>query len=237
MQQVLSKTIPSPLSHPLAVGVISDASILKSMVAELASSPATAPCDVLEIRVDLIGLPVEELLPQLHRLPLPLLITLRHPAEGGKGPTSAEERMALLRPLLSIAALVDVEIQFASEMLSLLREAQALGVKVVGSYHDFTTTPDQAVLLAALRQAEGLGLDVAKFACALHGPQHLQQLMQLVAAPAAIPLSVMGMGELGRVSRLVLSRLGSVLNYGYLGEANAPGQWPARKLKELIAEL
>ena len=176
MQQVLSKAILLSLDHPLTVGVISDASILSSMVAELTSTAAAPACDLLEIRVDLIGLPAEDLLPQLQRLPLPLLITLRHPAEGGRGPVAAAERMANLRPLLPSAALVDVEIQFAQEMLPLLREAQAMGVKVVGSCHDFTTTPDQSVLLAALRQAEELGLDVAKFACALQGPEHLQQL-------------------------------------------------------------
>jgi 3-dehydroquinate dehydratase-1 len=47
----------------------------------------------------------------------------------------------------------------------------------------------------------------------------------------------MGMGGLGRVSRLTLAKLGSLLNYGFLGEANAPGQWPARQLKDLLNDL
>lgn len=236
MPQVFSKSILLPLDRPLTVGVVSDATVLHSTASQLASGQP-APCDVLEIRVDLIGLAAADLAPQLERLPLPLLITLRHPAEGGRGPVSAAERMAILQPLLSYASLVDVEIQFAHEVQPLLQQAQSQGVKVVGSYHDFSATPAQHVLLAALQQAESLGLDVAKFACTLTCPQDLQQLMALVSTPAPLPISVMGMGPLGRVSRLVLSRLGSVLNYGYLGEANAPGQWPARKLKELIAEL
>jgi 3-dehydroquinate dehydratase-1 len=35
----------------------------------------------------------------------------------------------------------------------------------------------------------------------------------------------------------VLAKCGSVLNYAHLGESNAPGQWPARQLKELLREL
>jgi 3-dehydroquinate dehydratase-1 len=36
---------------------------------------------------------------------------------------------------------------------------------------------------------------------------------------------------------LVLAKCGSLLNYGYLGEANAPGQWPAARLKAILADL
>ena len=47
----------------------------------------------------------------------------------------------------------------------------------------------------------------------------------------------MGMGEFGRVSRLALAKAGSVLNYGYLDEPNAPGQWEARELRQLLTAI
>ena len=47
----------------------------------------------------------------------------------------------------------------------------------------------------------------------------------------------MGMGPMGRVSRLVLAAAGSCLNYGYLDRAQVPGQWPAAELKRRIAEV
>ncbi len=51
-------------------------------------------------------------------------------------------------------------------------------------------------------------------------------------------LAVMGMGPLGRVSRLALATAGSVLNYGYLGSGpQVPGQWSAATLRERIEEL
>jgi 3-dehydroquinate dehydratase-1 len=232
MQQALSVL---SLSGPATVGVISDAQVLHATVEK--PDDQASLCNVFEIRADLIGLPTADLLANMARLTLPKLLTLRHPAEGGKGPTDAAERAAALRPLLAQAQLLDIEIQFAPDLLDLIREAQGRGIKVVGSWHDFQATPDLAVLQAAADQAKALGLDAAKFACYLQSPGDLQVLMSLVTDSARSPLSVMGMGPLGRVSRLVLSRLGSVLNYGYLGEANAPGQWPARQLKQLIADL
>jgi 3-dehydroquinate dehydratase-1 len=59
----------------------------------------------------------------------------------------------------------------------------------------------------------------------------------LFAEPAPLPLAVMAMGRFGKVSRLLFAQAGSVLNYGYLATANAPGQWPAARLRELFAEL
>jgi 3-dehydroquinate dehydratase-1 len=47
----------------------------------------------------------------------------------------------------------------------------------------------------------------------------------------------MGMGPLGRVSRLLLGQLGSTLNYGYLDSATVPGQWSAAELKRLLGIL
>ncbi|MDB4288703.1 hypothetical protein N9947_01920 [bacterium] len=47
-------------------------------------------------------------------------------------------------------------------------------------------------------------------------------------------LSVMGMGPLGGEARPEMMKMGSLLNYGYLGETpTAPNQWPVAKLKEL----
>jgi 3-dehydroquinate dehydratase I len=224
--------------HPAAVGVISDPLMLK----EVASLPADSQkelCDVVEIRQDLLGLEPEALLEAVQPLVQPLLLTLRHPAEGGVGPTAAKERSSLLLPLLPRVQLLDVELQFAPELLECIRQAQSLGVRVVGSFHNFQETPPLEVLLQAHAEAQRLGLDAVKMACMLKDTGDLLRLGSLFEQrdPKVFPMSVMGMGALGRVSRLLFSKLGSVLNYGYLGAANAPGQWPAQELKQLIAQL
>jgi hypothetical protein len=47
----------------------------------------------------------------------------------------------------------------------------------------------------------------------------------------------MGMGDLGKVSRLVLPLAGARLVYGYLDRPQVEGQWPAAVLAARLAEL
>ena len=65
----------------------------------------------------------------------------------------------------------------------------------------------------------------------------LGRLLALFANRPPLPLSVMGMGPYGKMSRLLFARVGSVLNYGYLHRPNASGQWEARVLKARVSEL
>lgn len=194
-------------------------------------------CDVIELRLDTLKLPATEVRAALSGNSVPVLLTARHPAEGGQGSEDAAGRMALLEPLLDLAALVDIELRSAMDMRSLVQKAQGMGVRVIGSFHDFQATPGEEVLRGAINFAQPAGLDAVKLATFLNGPADLNRLITLTSETHRLRLSAMGMGPLGRVSRLVLAKCGSLLNYGYLGESNAPGQWPAPRLKELLAEL
>ena len=221
-------------TRPLVVGAVSTEATLR----QLAEKPLTTDdCDLLELRLDLIALPAEEVLSLSEKLGLPLLITARHPEEGGQGNLDVAQRSALLEALLPKAALIDIEVRSAPEMLGLIRKAQARKVQVVGSFHDFHNTPSVDVLRGAVDFGLQCRLNAIKLATYLRGPEDIGRLVEVIATEKRAPLSVMGMGELGKVSRLLLAKCGSVLNYGYLGEANAPGQWPARRLKELLADL
>jgi 3-dehydroquinate dehydratase I len=107
----------------------------------------------------------------------------------------------------------------------------------VGSFHDFAGTPAADDLRRMRDMAFEAGADIVKFAATLHSTADLATLAALLEEPGHPPLSVMGMGKLGRISRLIFAQLGSVLNYGYLDRPTVPGQWKATRLKELIAEL
>lgn len=219
---------------PLVVGAVSSAASLDA----LSQNPLLhEECDLLELRLDSIALPATELHRHASQLPLPVLITARHPDEGGSGNLSPSSRAALLEPLLDVAVLMDVELRSAMDLQAVISKAKSKGVGVIGSFHDFNATPGDEVLRGAVDFALQFKLDAVKIATLLQSPDDLARLLRLLAAEKRIPLSVMGMGSLGRASRLVLARCGSVLNYGYLGESNAPGQWPARRLKELLKEL
>jgi 3-dehydroquinate dehydratase-1 len=110
-------------------------------------------------------------------------------------------------------------------------------VQVIASAHDFRGTPSAARLQESIDRAHAAGADVCKLAAVTETPAALGRLLGTFSHEQALPLSVMGMGRFGKISRLLLAQAGSILNYGYLDRPNASGQWEARLLKKRLAEL
>lgn len=236
MAQLLSSRNLLMSSGPLTVGVINDAATLERFVT---SSPQerSGACDLAELRLDEIDLDPAGIRAVIDPIDFPFLLTARHPAEGGKAPEDPAARSAMIEAVLDRAALIDLELRSAPAMTRLAQLARNAGVGVIGSFHDFTATPAEHVLRGAADFAQQAGLDAVKIATFLNQSDDLALLLRLLAQPGRLRLSAMGMGPLGRVSRLVLAKCGSLLNYGYLGSSNAPGQWPAARLKSLLSEI
>lgn len=218
------------------MGVVGDQAALQHWLS-LDSAAREATCDVVELRLDTLNVPAAELRANLAGHTLPILLTARHPSEGGASPDDPAARAAMIEPLLDLAALVDIELRTAQQMQPTIQKAHAAGAFVLGSFHDFQATPTDEVLAGALSFAQPLGIDSVKIATFLNSQDDLIRLMKLASTPHRQRISVMGMGPWGRVSRLVLAKCGSLLNYGYIGTANAPGQWPAAELKQLLPQL
>jgi 3-dehydroquinate dehydratase-1 len=194
--------------------------------------------DVIEIRVDALANDLPALRRALPRCAaIPLLLTVRHPAEGGLHALSLARRRALIAEFLPHAALLDLELRSLPALAPLAAAAQAQGVGVVVSDHHFRRTPSLADLLARQRRAFAAGADVFKVATLTSTARDLARLLEFCARPAPGPRAVMGMGRFGPASRLALAQAGSVLNYGYLHTPNAPGQWEARELRRLLTQL
>lgn len=193
--------------------------------------------DFLEIRVDAFAADPAPLLKALPRLRVPLLITVRHPAEGGANRLSFARRRELFAQFLPFATLLDVELRSIVKLAATVAEARARGVRVIASDHHFKSMPPAPRLRQIIRRAHAAGADICKIAALADTPAALAQLLTLFTRPQALPLSVMGMGRFGKVSRLLFAQAGSVLNYGYLDAPNASGQWAAVLLKKRLAEL
>jgi 3-dehydroquinate dehydratase-1 len=236
MAQHLFTRNPLLSTKPLTVGVIPDPATL-ALWAEMSAAQRELTCDVIEVRLDTLKLPPDEVRQALAGNSTPVLLTARHPAEGGQGTEDAAGRIALLEPLLDLALVVDIELRSAMEMRGFIQKAHGLGVQILGSFHDFQATPGDEVLRGAISFAQPAGLDAVKIATFINTQEDLARLMKLTSDPHRLRLSTMGMGQWGRVSRLVLAKCGSLLNYGFIGVSNAPGQWPAARLKELLADL
>ena len=193
--------------------------------------------DVLELRLDAFSQSPQLLLKAIPRLKAPLLITARHPKEGASAALSPKQRMELYRTFLPYSALLDLEVRSLDSLKSVVQEARSAGVKVIASFHDFKGTPNPERLIEMARKSTRSGADIFKVAATTHSPADISKLLSLFAG-TKLPLSVMGMGPFGKVSRLLFAQAGSVLNYGFLdATARVSGQWPAKVLKERIAEL
>lgn len=164
----------------------------------------------------------------------PAIITVRHPAEGGDGELGDAERQLLYERFLPVAWAIDIEIRSLGALAEVVRAAKLGKPLLIASFHDFEKLPADELLAQQIDLAIESGADIVKLAARLHSQADLFRLTSLLESEKRIPLSVMGMGALGTASRLLAAECGSVLNYGYLTRANAPGQCPAEVLKQLL---
>jgi 3-dehydroquinate dehydratase-1 len=216
----------------LVVGTIHSPGALKKA---LALKPTDV--DLLELRVDAFADCPEKLLRAIPGLPVPLLLTVRHPKEGGAAQLSTVQRRHLLRQFLPLVQWVDVEVRSVELLKEEIAHATAMGVRLIVSDHHFRSLPSQERLAEREALARGAGAELFKLAATVRTPLELERLFAFLNRGKAGSLSVMGMGELGQVSRLLFGRCGSVLNYGYLDQPQVPGQWEASLLKRRLQEL
>jgi 3-dehydroquinate dehydratase type I len=145
---------PRPIKIPgcALVGVIASVDELRL------ATGMRAPPDLFELRLDHLPNLRES---QLLKLRRPLIITARHPAEGGKKLRSG--RRNLLLKFLPQAKFVDVELRSLSELHAVWEEARHLRVGRICSFHDFKRTPQPAVLHKKMLGARKAGAGAILF--------------------------------------------------------------------------
>jgi len=193
------------------------------------------PPDLFELRLDRLAGIVDQLENKLPRLRAPLIITARHPQEGGGNKLSLRQRRDVLTRFLPHADYVDVELRSASALRSLLTFAKQKRVRRIISFHNFKSTPPLRVLRAKARAAKTHGADIFKVATRTDTPVQLARLLDFVAKKDIdLPVSAMGIGKLGAISRVLLARVGSALVYGSVGaETDIEGQLSLKQLRAL----
>jgi 3-dehydroquinate dehydratase-1 len=118
---------------------------------------------------------------------------------------------------------------------SLLTLAKQKKVRRIISFHNFKSTPPLRVLCAKARAAETHGADIFKVATRTDTPGQLARLLDFIAKKDIdLPVSAMGIGKLGAISRVLLARAGSALVYGSVGaETDIEGQLSLKQLRAL----
>jgi 3-dehydroquinate dehydratase type I len=181
-----------------------------------------AGADLAELRVDRL-----EERPEMARLlrdrPLPVLVTARPPWEGGGFRGAEDERRGLIEEACALGVeWVDVEHRAGW----LPRRG---GTRLMLSFHDVASTPDDPIAVA--REIAARGPDLVKVAAAARGARDVARLARAQRAMPS-PGVILGMGPWAEALRVLFRRLGAALCYAPLaaGEETAPGQVPIDRL-------
>ena len=180
---------------------------------------------------------LSELENNLPGLRVPLIITARHPQEGGANKLSVRQRRDLLTRFLPHADYIDVELRSASALLSLLKLAKHKKVRSIISFHNFKSTPLPPVLVAKARAAKACGANIFKIATRTDTPIELTRLLEfLIRKRVNLSVAAMGIGKLGAISRILLARAGSALVYASVStETDIEGQLSLEQLRALLS--
>lgn len=182
------------------------------------------PPNFFELRLDAFSLRLDLVRRHIGDLRAPLIITARDSREGGVADLSVTQRQALLREFLPQAAYLDVELNFAAQMRSLLASADRRGVKRIISVHSPDQPVSEATMVEWLQRAHAFAPDIFKIAVRTDSPNQCSELLRFVEGHTQTRIAAMGIGAFGRRSRIKLARHGSVLTYAHLGSAHVAGQ-------------
>ncbi|MBE0521951.1 MAG: type I 3-dehydroquinate dehydratase [Candidatus Methanoperedenaceae archaeon] len=213
----------------------------KSIVAAIGKNPVESAtrakqlgADILELRIDLLDEDeeVHETLGSLKYTGLPVIITNRMKQEGGEWEKSEDERIDVLLSLMPLADAVDIEL-CAKDRDMVVKEAKKSGKTLIISTHDFRKTPETGVMKGVLDESFAAGADIAKLAVM---PGSFDDALRLldVTLHAKSAVCTIAMGDIGKHSRVVAPIYGSVMTYGSVGTATAPGQLRVDELKKIF---
>ncbi|HET8687573.1 MAG TPA: type I 3-dehydroquinate dehydratase [Methanosarcina sp.] len=217
---------------------------------ETSKKAAEMGADILEIRLDLLGIRDFEAAAETIRkikseTGLPVIVTNRSNKEGGKWEGKETERIGLLTNLLSIKDgpdAVDIELSAEREERdSVVKAARACGKTIIISSHNFSKTPVFEEMKVIFEEAFPAGADIVKLAVMPHSMRDVLDLLRVTldARETGRAVCTIAMGKLGKHTRVIAPFYGSVLTYASIeGAASAaPGQLPVNELKKIMELL
>jgi 3-dehydroquinate dehydratase-1 len=193
--------------------------------------PAARAFDLVEARVDLFA---QQSLDgcahdcaRLEATGTPVILTIRSAAQGGRfdGPDAA--RLTAFRAAIANKHASWVDIENDASIIGELAATVAArdGARLIVSHHDFTRTPPLETLLELVDRCHEISGAIAKIATAVQREEDRHTLLELLSRRPD-RTCVIGMGASADL-RIELAARGSLLAYGYLERATAPGQMSA----------
>jgi len=155
---------------------------------------------------------------EIPKSPLPVMFTYRKKEQGGKGELAEDERLTRLEKLLEYGPEY-CDLEADTDPLWIERLAKKFpNVKFVGSYHNFTETPDDLeTLYQSMRRPE---FSLYKIATTAQSTLDMLRLFEF--ARGKKNLAWISMGKLGQPSRILSPLTGSPFCYATLDEESPP---------------
>lgn len=187
-----------------------------------------------EVRLDaLLENPTKAQVKEIFSKPLSLVATCR---EGRF--SQSEQKEMLVCAIESGAAFVDVELEAAGNLRhAIVEAARKKGCKVIVSHHDFEKTPRRDELEAIVAKCFEAGAEIAKIACMVNSNSDNARLLGLLDGKRK--LTVVGMGNMGKITRIAAPLLGAEFTFASIGEGKetAQGQMSVKELENAMEKL
>ncbi len=189
-------------------------------------------CEMAEIRLDLLDLDTEQIKQVFSQTKTPLIATYR------PGKITEEERLEILKQTIDYGAkYVDVEIESLPDFKRTIVKHARNRCEVIISYHNYKITPVRYELESIVQQCFDQGADIAKLACQVNSKKETARILGLYSHYEG--LVAIGMGELGKITRVASVVLGAPFTFAAIGAENstAPGQLTGDELKSVYEIL
>lgn len=150
-----------------------------------------------------------------------------------------EQRCKLIKVAIKAGAKwVDIEIETPDEWINnILNYAKSYTCKSIISYHNYEKTPEKEYLLKTLATANNYKPDLVKIACKVNTFADNATLLSLYET--SFPILAIGMGELGKITRIAALKLGAPFTFVKADNeiATADGQMSECEMNKILNYL
>jgi len=219
---------------PLIAGVLRDSDVFGLGPEHVDSA------DIIELRVDMFDSFAPEHVEQVFRIARekfgkPVIATVRDSKEGGR--KEIQDRPAMYRLVIPFADAVDVEL-LAGDLMMQARDLCIDNKRLlIGSYHNFESTPSDNFLEELIATGRRNGADVVKIAVTATEEDDFIRLMLLTLRHKSEGVITISMGDKGLPSRVFSPLFGSLITYASINKPSAPGQLSAVEVLDTFRKL
>jgi len=201
---------------------------------------AQKEADIVEVRMDHIR-DIKNINLQIIKkiIDKDLIITCRRCDEGGKWSGSEDARLDILKTAFHLEfSFIDVELRTLEE--GVFRIPSPRKTKVIISHHNFSETPSYINLKAISKRMELFHPDIKKIATFVNSEEDTKILIKFLLEKCMNEIvCIIGMGELGKKTRIISPLLGGSFTYCSIsnGRSSAPGQLTCGEMQKIYTLL